>query len=84
MYHFIFTKMGNIENPTILNILYPTLGENTERLKTIINSANQLLGNDPFRIEKAMDILFSNNWKSSKKIDLWGGKTALRIIENIF
>lgn len=80
----VITDSGGItEETTVLGIPCMTLRNNTERPETITLGTNELLGTDPKAIEPAMKKLFGNKWKKGTIPDLWDGKTADRIVENL-
>ena len=60
-----------------------TLRDNTERLETIFIGTNELLGKNPEKIPAAFNKLFLNKWKKGGIPDLWDGKAAKRIINNL-
>jgi UDP-N-acetylglucosamine 2-epimerase (non-hydrolysing) len=78
----VITDSGGIqEETTYLGIPCLTLRENTERPITVTHGTNQLCGLDDLK-EKVNEILVGRPCRR-KKIDLWDGKTASRIVENI-
>ena len=78
----VVTDSGGItEETTVLGIPCMTLRENTERLETVTEGTNELIGTDPKAIQPAMEILFSGQWKKGTIPALWDGNTAKRIVE---
>lgn len=80
----VVTDSGGItEEASIMNVPCMTLRDNTERPETIDLGTNELIGTNPEAIAPAMEKLFSGNWKQTKEIPMWDGKTAERIIEKL-
>lgn len=80
----VITDSGGItEEASIMDVPCLTLRDNTERPETITLGTNELVGTDPRNIAPNLKKLFSGNWKKSKHIPLWDGKTAERIVEQI-
>ncbi|MEO6722067.1 MAG: UDP-N-acetylglucosamine 2-epimerase (non-hydrolyzing) [Ferruginibacter sp.] len=80
----VVTDSGGItEETTVMGIPCMTLRDNTERPETITVGTNELLGTDPKAIKPAMEKLFSGGWKKGSIPELWDGKTAERIVENL-
>lgn len=80
----VVTDSGGItEETTVMGVPCMTLRDNTERPETVFEGTNELIGTDPEAIKPAMEKLFSGNWKVGKIPEMWDGKTANRIIEQI-
>jgi UDP-N-acetylglucosamine 2-epimerase (non-hydrolysing) len=80
----VITDSGGItEETTVMGIPCLTLRDNTERPETITIGTNELVGTNPKSIKPALDLLFSGKWKKGGIPDLWDGKAAGRIIEEI-
>lgn len=80
----VITDSGGItEETTVMGIPCMTLRTSTERPETCIVGTNELLGTDPNAIAPAMETLFSGNWKKGGIPEMWDGKTAERIVQNI-
>ncbi|MGN6265857.1 MAG: non-hydrolyzing UDP-N-acetylglucosamine 2-epimerase [Ginsengibacter sp.] len=80
----VITDSGGItEETTVMGIPCMTLRDNTERPETIDIGTNELLGTDPKAVQPAMDKLFSGEWKKGEIPELWDGKTAERIVDNL-
>lgn len=78
----VVTDSGGItEETSIMNVPCMTLRENTERPETMTLGTNELLGTSPEAIKPAMEKLFRGDWKETKKIPLWDGHCADRIVE---
>ena len=82
---FVMTDSGGIqEETTFLGIPCITLRKNTERPVTVELGTNKLVGNDPEKINKAVNDIINGNWKTAQSIPLWDGKASERIAEYIF
>src|SRR5690606_28978800 len=80
----VLTDSGGItEETTVMDVPCITLRENTERPETCEIGTNVLVGNDPEKIAQAFKDLLSGHWKKGQIPELWDGKAARRIIENI-
>jgi len=80
----IITDSGGIqEETTYLGIPCITLRENTERPETVDIGTNVLCGFDPELMESAFNQLNSGNWKKGVVPDLWDGKAAERIVDEL-
>ncbi|MFD0976361.1 non-hydrolyzing UDP-N-acetylglucosamine 2-epimerase [Salinimicrobium gaetbulicola] len=78
----VVTDSGGItEETTVMGVPCMTLRDNTERPETMTFGTNELLGTNPKAIKPAMEKLFAGEWKQGKKIPLWDGKTAKRIVK---
>lgn len=42
---------------------------------------NELVGEDPLALEKAMDVLMQGKWKQGQLPERWDGRTAERIVQ---
>ena len=80
---FIVTDSGGIqEETTYLGIPCLTLRDTTERPITVEMGSNMLT--KPSHISKLIQKAISGNWKQGKCPPLWDGKTAERIVEDLF
>ena len=80
----VITDSGGItEETTIMGIPCITLRDNTERPETITIGTNVLIGTNPSAIKPALDKLFAGEWKKGGIPELWDGKAAGRIINNL-
>lgn len=80
----VITDSGGItEETTVMGIPCMTLRDNTERPETITMGTNELLGTNPKALKPALEKLFRGEWKKGSIPDLWDGKTAERIVENL-
>lgn len=80
----VITDSGGItEETTIMGVPCMTLRENTERPETITMGTNELVGTNPDNLKPYLDKLLKGDWKKSKGIPLWDGKTAERIVSSL-
>src|SRR5690625_4232299 len=80
----VITDSGGItEETSVMNVPCMTLRDNTERPETITLGTNELLGTHPEAIRPAMERLFLGDWKEGRKIPVWDGKAAERIVEHL-
>ncbi|MGN6605166.1 MAG: UDP-N-acetylglucosamine 2-epimerase [Ginsengibacter sp.] len=80
----VITDSGGItEETTVMGIPCMTLRDNTEQPETITVGTNELIGTDPKAIKPAMQKLFAGEWKKGEIPELWDGKTAERIVEEV-
>jgi UDP-N-acetylglucosamine 2-epimerase (non-hydrolysing) len=80
----VITDSGGItEETTVMGIPCITLRDNTERPETVDIGTNELIGTDPSAIKPALDKLFAGEWKKGEIPELWDGKAAERVIEQI-
>ena len=80
----VITDSGGItEETTYMKVPCLTLRDNTERPETITLGTNELVGTNPKNIKKALQKIFSGNWKKGSIPKFWDGKTAERIIDHI-
>ncbi len=80
----VITDSGGItEETTVLGVPCLTLRDNTERPETITIGTNELIGTNPAAIKPALDKLFAGEWKKGGIPELWDGKAAERIVENM-
>ena len=77
----IITDSGNVaEEATFNQVPCITLNSYTEHIETITTGTNILVGEDPERLEKAVEDMVSGNWKKSAIPDRWDGRSAERIL----
>jgi UDP-N-acetylglucosamine 2-epimerase (non-hydrolysing) len=80
----VITDSGGItEETTVMGVPCITLRNNTERPETVELGTNVLIGTNPNAIKPAIEILNSGNWKRGKVPQLWDGKSAERIINQL-
>jgi len=79
---FVITDSGGIQEETsYLGIPCLTLRKNTERPITITHGTNQLC--ELAQLKNKTDEIIRGSVKKQKKIELWDGKTATRIVKLI-
>jgi UDP-N-acetylglucosamine 2-epimerase (non-hydrolysing) len=77
----VLTDSGGIQEETsALGIACLTLRENTERPITVTLGTNQVVGTNPAKIIQAANEVLSGKNNEKKKIPLWDGQTAERIV----
>lgn len=80
----VITDSGGItEETTYMKVPCLTLRDNTERPETILLGTNELVGTNPKNIQKALQKIFSGNWKKGSIPKFWDGKTSERIINHV-
>lgn len=80
----VITDSGGItEETTVMGIPCITLRDNTERPETLYIGTNELIGTNPSAIKPALDKLWNGDWKKGSIPELWDGKAAVRIIEQL-
>ena len=78
----VITDSGGItEEASVLKVPCITLRDTTERPETINLGTNVLAGIEPKNIKPLLDRLFEGKWKKGKKIPLWDGQTAERLLK---
>ncbi|RKZ71794.1 MAG: UDP-N-acetylglucosamine 2-epimerase (non-hydrolyzing) [Candidatus Parabeggiatoa sp. nov. 1] len=78
----VVTDSGGLqEETTFMDIPCLTLRKNTERPMTCSQGTNELVSlND---LEAAFESILSGDWKKTAIPELWDGKTAQRVVEDI-
>jgi UDP-N-acetylglucosamine 2-epimerase (non-hydrolysing) len=80
----VLTDSGGItEETTVMGVPCITMRNNTERPETCDIGTNELIGTDKAAIRPYMEKLLSGNWKKGRIPELWDGKTAGRIIDEL-
>lgn len=80
----VITDSGGItEETTVMGVPCMTLRDNTERPETVTMGTNKLIGTDPARIPPALEELFCGRWPSGRVPELWDGRAAERIVEQL-
>ena len=78
----IITDSGNIaEEATFLGVPCITLSDYAEHPETIKIGTNELVGEDPDRLEEVLIQFNQGGWKEGQLPERWDGKTAERIIQ---
>jgi UDP-N-acetylglucosamine 2-epimerase (non-hydrolysing) len=76
----VLTDSGGMqEETTALGVACLTLRENTERPITVSEGTNTVVGTDPARIEREVDVILSKRGKSGRRPELWDGRASDRI-----
>ena len=78
----VITDSGNIaEETTFLGILCITLNDYAEHPETWRVGTNELVGENPQLLAKALHQLINEKWKSGELPERWDGRTAERIVQ---
>lgn len=78
----IITDSGNVaEEATFLGIPCITLNTYAEHPETWRIGTNELVGEDPEALAKALDVLMKGEWKRGELPERWDGRTAERIVQ---
>lgn len=78
----IITDSGNVaEEATFLHIPCITLNTFAEHPETWKMGTNELVGEDPEALARAMERLMSGAWKHGELPERWDGRTAERIVQ---
>lgn len=78
----IVTDSGNVaEEATFLGIPCMTLNTYAEHPETWRMGTNELVGENPAELAKAMDTLMKGQWKQGGLPERWDGRTAERIVQ---
>lgn len=81
----VLTDSGGIqEETTILNVPCLTLRNETERPITVSMGTNEIVGLDEKKIKEAIEKIMEGRWKQAKKIAIWDGRAAERIIAHLY
>lgn len=80
----VITDSGGItEETTVLNVPCLTLRNSTERPETCTIGTNELVGDNPEKIKRALALVLTNNWKTGRIPELWDGQSAGRIVNHL-
>lgn len=80
----VLTDSGGItEETTVMNVPCITLRSTTERPETCEVGTNILVGSDSRKIKSAFNTLLLGEWKKGDIPDLWDGKAAERIVNQL-
>lgn len=78
----VLTDSGGVqEETTALGIPCLTLRENTERPVTVKQGTNRIIGTKRKRIEQEALAVLANAQREPRKLELWDGKAAERIVD---
>jgi len=81
----VITDSGGItEEATVLNIPCLTLRNSTERIETVIQGTNELIGDDIEKLENYLQKIMRNEWKKGSIPDKWDGNTSERIVDILY
>ena len=81
---FVLTDSGGLqEETTALGIPCLTLRENTERPITVSEGTNVVVGSDTKTIIHHVNLIHRGEFKHGKIPELWDGKTAIRISDEL-
>lgn len=80
----VITDSGGItEETTVMGVPCLSMRENTERPETVEIGTNELVGNDPGRIGKALQKIMGGKWKKGAIPEMWDGNSAERMVRHI-
>jgi UDP-N-acetylglucosamine 2-epimerase (non-hydrolysing) len=80
----VLTDSGGIqEETTALGIPCLTMRENTERPITLAQGTNTLVGRDARRAQECLEAILANGGKRGRAPELWDGRAAERIAEDL-
>lgn len=78
----IITDSGNVaEEATFLGVPCITLNDYAEHPETYQTGTNELVGENPIALDKAIKTLLDGKWKIGKIPERWDGHTAERIVQ---
>jgi len=78
----VLTDSGGMqEETTYLRVPCLTLRDNTERPVTLTLGTSRLVGNDPERIEGALEDVLHGAWPRGQPVPLWDGQASQRIAD---
>lgn len=80
----VVTDSGGItEETTVMGVPCMTLRDSTERPETVTVGTNEIVGTNPENIVPYLEKLVAGDWKKGGIPELWDGRTAHRIVEQI-
>ena len=80
----VITDSGNVaEEATFNGVPCITLNSYTEHLETVTVGTNELVAEDPEKLQVAMEQIESGKWKKAGIPDRWDGRSAERIVQII-
>ena len=80
----VITDSGNVaEEATFNGVPCITLNSYTEHLETVTVGTNELVAEDPEKLQLAMEKIAKGEWKKAGIPDRWDGRSAERIVQII-
>ena len=80
----VITDSGNVaEEATFNGVPCITLNSYTEHLETVTVGTNELVAEDPEKLQQAMEKIIKGEWKKGGIPDRWDGRSAERIVQII-
>ena len=80
----VITDSGNVaEEATFNGVPCITLNSYTEHLETVTVGTNELVAEDPEKLQLAMEKIVKGEWKKAGIPDRWDGRSAERIVQII-
>ena len=80
----VITDSGNVaEEATFYGVPCITLNSYTEHQETVTVGTNELVAEDPEKLQQAMEKIVKGEWKKGGIPDRWDGRSAERIVQII-
>ena len=80
----VITDSGGLtEETTVMNVPCLTMRDTTERPETVLVGTNELVGDHPDRLVRALNRLFAGEWKPGRIPKRWDGKAGERIVATL-
>ena len=80
----VITDSGNVaEEATFNGVPCITLNSYTEHQETVTVGTNELVAEDPEKLQQAMEKSVKGEWKKGGIPDRWDGRSAERIVQII-
>lgn len=78
----VITDSGNVaEEATFNGVPCITLNSYTEHMETVTVGTNELVAEDPEKLQNAMEKILNGEWKKAGIPDRWDGRSAERIVQ---
>jgi UDP-N-acetylglucosamine 2-epimerase (non-hydrolysing) len=78
----VITDSGNVaEEATFNGVPCVTLNSYTEHMETVTVGTNELVAEDPEKLQNAMEKILNGEWKKAGIPDRWDGRSAERIVQ---